>query len=326
MTPDWQALDRLRTAFLDGSAGTPDYWQRASDLASYDATFAQRIGWKWDYVLGELDQRGWQPPPDATLLDWGCGSGIAARAYLDWHGPESVRGAWFWDRSALAMRWAAQAARAKYPGLQVNEGQPPAASIVLVSHVLGELNEPDTDALLDSLQGATSVLWVEPGTAETSRRLIAVRERLSPTFAVVAPCTHGATCGLLAPGNERHWCHHFAPSPPAVYTDPFWGHFARMTGVDLRSLPLSFLVLDRRKPQPLPEGSVRVLGRPRVYKAHALIQVCDAAGVTECEVHRRQLPAAFRELRKGRYPTLPVWQREGDRVVAASENRAAGTR
>lgn len=316
MTPDWPALDRLRTAFLDGTAGRQDYWQRASDLASYDATFAQRIGWKWDYVLAELEQRGWRPPPEVTLLDWGCGSGIAARAFLDWHGARAVRAAWFWDRSPLAMRWAAQAARDKYPGLEVSEGRPQPPGLVLLSHVLAELNESETDVLIEGLAGAASVLWVEPGTAEASRGLIAVRERLRATWAVVAPCSHAEACGLLAPGNERHWCHHFAASPPAVFTDPFWGRFAQMTGVDLRSLPLSFLVLDRRAATPLPPGTVRVLGRPRVYKAHAVVQVCEADGVTECELHRRHLPAAFRELRKGLCPALPIWEREGHRVVA----------
>ena len=41
-------------AFLAGTAGQSDYWQSESDLASYDLTFAQRIGWKWDWVLADL--------------------------------------------------------------------------------------------------------------------------------------------------------------------------------------------------------------------------------------------------------------------------------
>ena len=48
---DWHALERMRRAFLQNTASAADYWQSESDLASYDATFAQRIGWKWDYVL-----------------------------------------------------------------------------------------------------------------------------------------------------------------------------------------------------------------------------------------------------------------------------------
>ena len=76
---DWNALQRLRRTFLEAPLAATDYWQSESDLASYDATFAQRIGWKWDYVLLELQRRGWSPP-EGGLLDWGCGSGIASRA------------------------------------------------------------------------------------------------------------------------------------------------------------------------------------------------------------------------------------------------------
>ena len=317
MNPDWPALDRLRAAFLAGNAGDRDYWQSASDLASYDATFAQRIGWKWDFVLADLEARGWHPP-HVCLVDWGCGSGIAARACLDFWGAAAVSGVHFWDRSPLAVQFATARAREKYPGLAVAEGLPPTPGIVLLSHVVTELRPDQVEGLLGWLADAEAILWVEPGTFAASRALIALRERLRGRFSVVAPCTHAAGCGLLVPGNEAHWCHHFAPSPPGVFTDPFWGRFAALTGVDLRSLPLSCLVLDRRVPPPLPSGSVRVIGRPRVYKAHAALLGCDVGGVGECELRKRDLPGVFRRLRKDDGPSVQVWQRDGRRVVQAS--------
>jgi hypothetical protein len=317
MTPDWPALDRLRAAFLAGNAGDCDYWQQPSDLASYDATFAQRIGWKWDFVLGDLQARGWRPPAE-LLVDWGCGSGIAARACLDFWGTATVPGACFWDRSGLAVRFAATRAREKYPGLTVEEGLPPKPGIVLLSHVLTELRPDQVESLLAWLAGAEAVLWVEPGTYAASRALIAAREQLREGFHVVAPCTHEAGCGLLVPGNEDHWCHHFAPSPPAVFTDPFWGRFAALAGVDLRSLPLSYLVLDRRPAPPLPSGSVRVIGRPRLHKAHAALLACDAEGVGDAELRKRDLPEAFRRLRKHHCPSLQVWERDGSRILKAT--------
>ncbi len=320
---DWPALDRLRAAFLDGTAGRQDYWRSEADLASYDATFAQRIGWKWDCVLGELERRGWTPPPGAALVDWGCGSGIAARAFLDFYGRECVARLSVWDRSALAMRFAANRAGGKYPGLSVDTALPARPELVLLSHVLTELTVEATDALLQWLEPAVAVLWVEPGTYDASRRLIAIRERLPGKFQVVAPCTHGSPCGMLAPGNEPHWCHHFAASPAAVFTDPFWGRFARLAGVELASLPLSFLVFDRRPAPALPAGTVRVIGRPRLYKAHASLLACDRDGVGEYELLKRQLPALFRRCRKGDCPTLQAWTREGDRVIQAVEVPAA---
>src|ERR1044071_2499616 len=118
---DWNALERLRAAFLSGTADAGDYWQNETDLASYDATFAQRIGWKWDYVLAELSRRGWSPP-GGGLLDWGCGSGLAGRAVLDHFGVNSVTTLRVWDRSTLAMQFAARRAREKYPKLKVEPG------------------------------------------------------------------------------------------------------------------------------------------------------------------------------------------------------------
>jgi hypothetical protein len=323
--PDWQALERLRETFLSGSGGDRDYWQRDADVASYDATFAQRIGWKWDHVLAELARRGWRPPPRAGLLDWGCGSGIAARAYLDHFGPEAVTQAHFWDRSPRAMRFAANRARQKYPGLAVAEGLPSKPEIVLLSHVLTELAAEQVGPLLALLNRAEAVLWVEPGTYDASRRLIEMRERLRSALPVVAPCTHGADCGLLAPGNEAHWCHHFAASPPAVFTDPFWGRFAHLTGVDLRSLPLSYLVLDQCPPPALPVGAVRVIGRPRVFKAQAAALACDADGAAEFELRKRDQPAVFRRWSKADCPGWQVWERNAGRILSAKDLLAPGS-
>ncbi len=322
---DWTALGRLRTAYLSGSAGGRDYWHSESDLASYDTTFAQRIGWKWDYVLAELTRRGWSPPM-GELLDWGCGSGIAGRAFLDHFGPQSVTALRVWDRSAAAMAFAARRARGKYPGLDVNtgsrenDGAPGVthpAFTLLISHVLTELMPEQTEALMDLAARAQCVLWVEPGTHVVSRRLIALRERLRERFNVIAPCTHSTPCGMLAPGNERHWCHHFAAPPREIFTDCNWSRFARLTGIDLRDLPLSFLVLDQRPAPPLPTGAGRVIGHPRLYKAHALLLGCDAKGVRERKLQQRTLPAEFRVLKKARGEVLRLWDWTGDEVMAA---------
>jgi len=311
---DWPALARLRHAFLAGSAGEHDYWQSERDLASYDATFAQRIGWKWDHVLADLARRGWQPPAGG-LLDWGCGSGIAHRAFLDHFGTAGVSELRCWDRSPLAVNFALRRAVAKYPGLraQAGLGEPPA--VLLLSHVLSELQPAQTEELLKWLAPATCVLWVEPGDYQTSLALIAIRERLRGQFQLVAPCPHQERCGILAPGNEPHWCHHFAEPPGGIFTDPFWGKFARLAGVDLRSLPVSYLVLDQRPAPPLPPGAMRLIGRPRLTKPYAHILGCDAVGVREAAVARRDQPETYQRLRKGRHGTALTWECEGEKVV-----------
>ena len=83
--------------------------------------------------------------------------------------------------------------------------------------------------------------------------------------------------------------------------DGHWARFAKIAGVDLRSLPLSFLVLDKR---PTPQtGAIRIIGRPRVYKAHALLLGCDSSGVRDYRQTKREQPDEFRRLKKGRIPT-----------------------
>jgi SAM-dependent methyltransferase len=301
---DWKALERLRAAFLDGTAGARDYWCNESDLESYDQTFGQRIRWKWDYVLNELKRRDWLPPAVAgEVVDWGCGTGIATRSYLEHFGADSSTTFHFWDRSSLAMQYAAHKAREAFSDIKVWLERPPErmSGTLLISHVLTELADTQLDELLGVAAHATLVIWVEPGTHNASRKLIVVRERLRNGFQLVSPCTHQAACGMLTPENERHWCHHFAPSPPEVFMDGNWARFAKIAGVDLRSLPLSFLVLDKR---PRPQSAeVRVIGRPRVYKAHALLLGCDASGVRDYRQTKREQPDEFRRLKKGELPT-----------------------
>src|ERR1051325_1870681 len=88
-------LRRLREGFLAGTADRCDYWKSEDELALYDATFGERIGWKWDAVLAELAAKDWRPRSQ-RVFDWGCGSGVAGRRVLaelaakDWR-PRSQR-------------------------------------------------------------------------------------------------------------------------------------------------------------------------------------------------------------------------------------------
>jgi hypothetical protein len=44
-----------------GAAACGPYWRTTADLANYDATYGECIGWKWDHVLAGLRQRRWTP-------------------------------------------------------------------------------------------------------------------------------------------------------------------------------------------------------------------------------------------------------------------------
>ena len=141
---DWPALDRLRQKFLSGTAASGPYWETPADLASYDLTYGERIGWKWDHVLRELRLRDWKPPA-RTVFDWGCGSGIAARRVISFFGAEHFDALTVWDHSPLACDFAAEAAQKNFPTLQVAQAIPglfaaeSPIGLLVVSHVLNEL-------------------------------------------------------------------------------------------------------------------------------------------------------------------------------------------
>lgn len=318
---DWPALDRLRAGFLEGAATTGPYWKSGGDLASYDFTYGERIGWKWDQVLRELRQRGWAPS-SRTMLDWGCGSGTAARRVISFFGPEQFDSLAVWDHSPVACDFAAEAATRAFPSLDVASVTPGFLSstepvgLLVISHVLNELPPDALTALRTLVTRAEAVLWVEPGTHAVSRTLGALREEFRPAFQVVAPCTHQGACPILAPGNERHWCHHFAPPPSEIFANSHWVKFGQRAGIDLRSLPYCFLALDRRHGAATsPAGLSRVIGRPEHFKPYARVLNCDATGLAELTVPKRTAPALYKELDRTKEPLVYRWRRDGNSIL-----------
>ena len=329
---DWEELRRLRARFLrfdepdtgpDAAPGPPPpgdagYWASARALASYDFTFAERIGWKWDTVLAELQWRGWTPPPGA-VLDWGCGTAVASRRVAAaW--PAGIHELLLWDHSPPARDFSLARAQAALPGIPVRHWEEalPVPPLLILSHVLNELSPAAAQQLLRLALRARAILWVEPGTWSVSRKLIAMRETLLASFRAVAPCTHLYQCGMLSAGNQRHWCHHFAHIPGHVHTDSGWGRFSAALQIDLSTLPFSYLVLDRRPAgDTLESPASRLIGRPRHYKGCAKILSCQSDGVRELTLARRDAPALFRELKKDP-GTRYHWQREQDKIRAGA--------
>jgi SAM-dependent methyltransferase len=324
---DWPRLDHLRERFLGGSAAGGPYWESRGDLASYDLTYGERIGWKWDQVLRELRMRAWQPAARTrAVLDWGCGSGIAARRVIAFFGTELFDSLAVCDHSPLAAEFAADAARRSFPSLRVTEATPRSLAddspigLLIVSHVLNELDAAALASLRALVARADAVIWVEPGTHAVSRRLGRLRDELRDGHRLVAPCTHAQSCPMFAEGNERHWCHFFAPPPPGVLADSDWVKFGRRAGIDLRSLPYAFFALERAQAgEPFdraPDSALsRVIGRVEHAKPHARLWSCDASGLAELSLRKRADPALFKELERTKAPLVYRWLREGDRIL-----------
>ncbi len=333
-TLDWAILERLRAGFLGGAAAQGPYWQSPADLANYDATYAERIGWKWDAVLGELTRRHWRPRT-RTILDWGCGSGVAGRRVLSAFGAENFDALHVWDHSALARDFASERARTEFPSLTVapfvDSGQP--LGLLVVSHVLNELPPEALAQLLSLVARAEAVLWVEPGNHVVSRQLIAIRETLTSAFHIVAPCPHQGVCGLLAAGNERHWCHFFAEPPSGVQNDSDWVRFGHRAGVDLRSQAYSYLVLEKHSASDSisglsalasqlsasPSDTARIIGRAEHFKGYARILSCEAAGVSSLELQKRAAPELYKALKKDSSQPLYRWTRDDRGRITAAE-------
>jgi Mitochondrial small ribosomal subunit Rsm22 len=269
-------------------------------LEQYHATFGARIGWKWNAVLRELKSR-WTPPADGfSIWDWGAGTGIATLRTQALF-PESVKKVFLWDRSPLALEFSSTKIKTQTPEVTVETSQslplaPPLLS--LFSHVITELEDADLSKLLSILQNADGVIWVEPGTPEVSRRMVDVRESLRKLFTVVAPCPHQDRCGLL--GQTRDWCHHFAPPPPEAFTTAEWRQFQEALKIDLRSSPVTYLVL--MKPSLAagisPISGDRMIGRPRWEKGQAKLLMCNQTNVTQRRLLKRLHPDTVQRLQE----------------------------
>jgi SAM-dependent methyltransferase len=322
---DWRALDRLRDRFLRGPGDGGVYWESHADLASYDFTFGERIGWKWDHVLRELALRGWRPRA-RTVIDWGCGSGIASRRVIRFIGAEHFDSLTVWDHSPLAGDFAEDAARRAFPSLNVAQATPGFLSsdapigLLVVSHVINELSSESMRSLHDLMARSEAMIWVEPGTHVLSRQLGRMRDDLRKEFRIVAPCTHALGCPMFVEGNERHWCHFFAPPPSEIFADSNWVKFGHRAGIDLRSLPYAFVAAERASTtagaaETPPSDWSRVIGRVEHFKPYARLLNCDAEGLTELELPKRSDPALFKQLDRTKAPLVYRWRREGGKIL-----------
>ncbi|MFK7743245.1 MAG: small ribosomal subunit Rsm22 family protein [Planctomycetota bacterium] len=315
MLPSLQGLDlpriqRLRSVFLAGPAAgraVADYWRDVRDLEAYDAVLAERIGWKWRAALEECRERGFAPPANARVLDYGCGTGIALRRYLEVYDAGEVV---CHDRSLHATRFAVDRLRAAHPELDVQaaDGRLDGPfDVVLASHLLSELDRRGLERFEQIVRSARLVLLVESGNRQASRRLSALRDSLLASgndgFEVVAPCPHGGPCPALA--VESEWCHFFATPPGEVFTDGDWVRAARELQIDLRSLPYSFLAVRRRSdgdgestPCDAAGASTRWLGRARVTPRSAELRGCSSEGLVAADVSKRSQRELWRSIKK----------------------------
>ena len=101
--------------------------------------------------------------------------------------------------------------------------------------------------------------------------------------------------------------------------DSYWVRFAQRAGIDLRSLPYSFLVLERkglREPVPglLSDGYSRIIGAPRFYKGYAKIFSCQSDSVRDLTLQKRDAPDLFKALKEHNAAGIYRWQSAKGRI------------
>lgn len=312
---DWRRLRALRDRFL--ADATQEYWT-TGDLELYDATFAQRIGWKWDGVLAVLDRAGWRPA-STRLVDWGCGSGIAGRAVADWSG---IQEGAVHDQSLLAVNFALGKLRARGMAATIlRQGERlPDGALLLISHVVGELLDDELLALAEFASGADEIIWVEPGSREISLRLARVHDiLLERGHGMIAPCTHNGACPMGA--QEKDWCHFFATPPSEIFQSAFWREFSLQMEIDMRALPFSFLASSKNAAPRWPQDAERQIGHPRVLKGHCELLCCGRAGLVVRGLQKRDEPELFRHLCREDLDGVFQWKFDPERPKRTAGGR-----
>ncbi|RZA25806.1 MAG: hypothetical protein EOP10_05745 [Proteobacteria bacterium] len=286
-------IHKLRQSYLNAQGYLPDYWADDELLTAYDETLAQRIRWKWRAVWGALPETSTLP---RTLVDLGCGTGAASREVLSL-AQENFDRVVLLDRSARAVQFASRKIHQEFPQIKVETKIPKEPYLLLVSHVFSELPDEGLRDFLSLLIEADSILWVEPGRHQESRRLSRLRETLRATHTFLAPCPHQSLCGMLKDGEEENWCHFRAPVPREVHHSAYWREVSKQLGIDLRSLPVAYLYARKLPNLALDAGdTVQVLAGSRTFKGYVRFHGCHESKVFRQDFMKRHSKTLFEEL------------------------------
>jgi hypothetical protein len=287
--------------------------------AEYEADIAPRTRAALGRILAELGPRA---PAVRRVLDLGAGTGAAGQAVRQALGQAADLELVSVDRVAAM------------PGVIVADlrsaRRPPGVEgrfdLIVAAHLLNEMSASlsiaDRAALVyfwsrELLAEGGHIVLLEPALRETSRDLLAIRDRLvGAGFFVVAPCFWQGPCPALA--RERDWCHAAAAWEP----DQAAGRAGR-SRVDYSYLVLAWtpgagardVVTDRRL--------FRVVSDRLVEKGRLRVFGCGPAGrhpLVRLDRDASEANRGFGEVERGDVLVAAGTERAGDglRVTAAS--------
>lgn len=256
--------------------------------------------WPQTYAKTQAALRLTRLAKPRRILDVGSGPAPAALAAVDALGGEAV----CFDASEAAL------AEARSLGIDETTTALPAGDfdLTIAANVLSEL--PNAEEVVRKLTGV--VVLIEPALRETSRALLALRDRLlaSGDFFALAPCLTQKPCPALQ--SAKDWC-----TAAVRWTPPkYFQQLAQATGIRAdEMISYSAVILSREQPAPAPDGLWRVVGAPPPEKGKKRLWICNDEGrvpAVRLDKHRSDRNAAFDALDRGDLVQLGGLEPRGD--------------
>lgn len=234
------------------------------------------------------------PPPLPsslnTCLDLGCGPGTATLAVYDFlrNADQAIPQFILMDQDAGILNQArAHCTAAKIPDFETRQGDIihsdyPAADMVLLSYVLGEMTPDQQLIVLKKAYDATQhyLILVHPGTQALFHDFLTWHDALIQWGGhIIAPCPTHTVCPLSKPSAPG------APHPTG------WCHFkTRLQRTkDLKYLknatlgfedePLNYMIIAKHPTKDDTRTAARIITRPRKHTGHVCIDVCTGSTV-----------------------------------------------
>lgn len=293
------AVARLMDAYRSGQPATTPILAGSAEIAGYAA---YRMPATYAAVRAAI--RALPPTLSAptSLADVGGGTGAAAWAVADAFGSieritvlDQVEGALTLG-ATLAATAAAPALRAATWRRSSLPSKLPAADLVTVSYVLGELAQAaQRDLVSHAAAAGDVVVIVEPGTPAGYARVIAARDQLlAHGHRVLAPCPHQLACPLAA----GDWCHFGARvNRTALHR--------RIKDADLSYEDEKYSYLATASPRVVldvpPAGDGRVIRRPARRKGLVALRLCGPDGSARDRIVTKRHGELYRQARDTRW-------------------------
>ncbi|GIM77012.1 small ribosomal subunit Rsm22 family protein [Winogradskya consettensis] len=284
------SVERLIEAYRSGKPATAPILVTGTDVAAYAA---YRMPATFAAVRTALEQvvRAYPTFEPRTQLDVGGGTGAAAWAATDAFPDLAEVTVLDQVKEALAVgrRLLPQAAWQQWQA--ETAGELPAADLVTISYVLGELGEKARAELLGrALRAASGLLLViEPGTPAGYARILDARQAmLDHGLTIVAPCPHQGACPLTAtPGD---WCHFSARVNRSAL-------HRRLKNAQLGHEDEKFSFVAGAAAPVLEPPDGRVLRHPQFRKGMVTMQLCNADGTVRPQVVSKKAGDLYRVAR-----------------------------